>query len=240
MKNKKWTDEQLVEAVENNESMAGVLRNLGLRSTGSNYAILKLKIKQLNLDKSHFTGQAWCKGDRHKDFINRFVRIDLKYILVKDSTYLCTHTLKKRLICDNLLQNICYICNSLPEWNGKPLSLQLDHIDGDRTNNTIENLRILCPNCHSQTPTFSGKSNNGKKLRISCETNFKCCLDCNKKISHRALRCKSCQGKLKLGKIDWPDLETLERLVGETSFREVGRKLGVSDTAIRKRIKNKS
>lgn len=63
--------------------------------------------------------------------------------------------LKKKLISAGLIEDKCSECNSLPEWKGKKLVMQLDHIDGDRLNNTLENVRLLCPNCHSQTPTFS-------------------------------------------------------------------------------------
>jgi hypothetical protein len=152
-----WTDEQLVAAVKSETSYSGVLRSLGLKLCGGSHAQLKLKIKQLKLDVTHFTGQGWCKGDMHKDFIQK-ITIPLEQILVRDSTYTSTHSLKKRLWKEKLLDNKCYECGSPPEWNGKPLSLQLDHIDGDRCNNLIENLRVVCPNCHSQTPTFAGKA----------------------------------------------------------------------------------
>jgi hypothetical protein len=90
--------------------------------------------------------------------ISRFVLTPLNEILVRDSAYLCTHHLKKRLLAVGLLLNRCGICGLGPQWNGKPLSLQLDHEDGDRTNNLIGNLRLVCPNCHSQTDTYGGKN----------------------------------------------------------------------------------
>lgn len=68
-----------------------------------------------------------------------------------------TFKLKNRLYKDGLKQNICEICG-IKEWNGKPLQCQLDHIDGNRYNNNLENLRIICPNCHSQTETFCSKN----------------------------------------------------------------------------------
>jgi hypothetical protein len=76
----------------------------------------------------------------------------------------------------------CEICEIGNEWNGKPLTLQLDHINGIHLDNRIENLRILCPNCHSQTATFCGRNVSTKNR----------CLDCNKKISKSSKRCLDC------------------------------------------------
>lgn len=152
-----WTDEQLIEAVKVETSYSGVLRTIGLKMCGGSHAQVKMRVKQLNLDTRHFTGQGWCKGERHKDFVKK-ITIPLEEILVRESTYTNTHSLKKRLLKCGKLENKCYDCGLLPEWNGKPLSLQLDHKDGDRCNNLLKNLRLLCPNCHSQTTTFAGKA----------------------------------------------------------------------------------
>lgn len=158
-KKKKWCDEQLIAAVAKNTSIYGVLKDLDLKLSGGSHATIKLRIKQLNLDSSHFTGQGWCNGEKHKSFITRFIEIPLVEILRKESTYQCTHKLKLRLWKEGLLEKRCYKCEMGPEWQGEPLSLQLDHIDGDRTNHELVNLRILCPNCHSQTKNYAGKCN---------------------------------------------------------------------------------
>lgn len=158
MSRRKWNDEQLIEAAATSHSIYEVMTKLGLKLCGGSHANVKLKIKQLDINTSHFTGQGWCRGEKHKKLIKNFVEKPLSEVLVNESTYQCTHRLKHRLIKADLLKNECYICGSPPIWKGLPLSLQLDHIDGNRTNNTIENLRVLCPNCHSQTPTFTGKN----------------------------------------------------------------------------------
>lgn len=86
----------------------------------------------------------------------------LEDILKKGVKYNTTR-LKERLLASGLKQEVCEVCNHPAEWNGKRLILQLDHIDGDNTNNEISNLQIICPNCHSQTPTFCrGQFKNGR------------------------------------------------------------------------------
>ncbi len=98
-------------------------------------------------------GRKGLKRDESED---EAIRIKLKDILLgKHPTY-NTFRLKLRLFKEGLKTNKCEVC-STHEWNGKPLNCELDHIDGNRTNHKLENLQILCPNCHSQTATFRGK-----------------------------------------------------------------------------------
>lgn len=85
------------------------------------------------------------------------VKVPTDKILNGDYPQFQTYKLKNRLIKEGLLKNECSICG-ISEWNGKLLNCELDHIDGNRTNHRIENLRILCPNCHSQTDTYRSKN----------------------------------------------------------------------------------
>ena len=141
-----------------------------------------------------------------------------------------THRLKEKLLHEGIKDYQCEGCG-LTEWQGQPIPIELDHIDGDPSNNNLDNLRILCPNCHAQTPTHAGKNikRTTPKKRFFCE--------CGKEISKEATTCKSCVPKP--SKIDWPDLEMLQEMVERDGYSATGRTLGVSDNAVRKHIQNK-
>lgn len=148
-----WKLEVLSPIVAESFSKAEVLRKLSLAVVGGNQKQLDKYLLRHNLSTSHFTGQGHLKGKTHSWAPKRPLVELLTYGSGCGSDYL-----KKRLIKEGLLEDKCYECNNPPEWNGKPLVNHLDHINGDNQDNRIENLRILCPNCHSQTPTYSGKS----------------------------------------------------------------------------------
>lgn len=116
---------------------------------------MKLAARELGLDTAHMLGQGWNVGWQSNPSRERL--IPLSNILVEDSTYTTIWRLKRRLLRAGILEYRCYVCG-LTEWNGQPLSLQLDHINGVHLDHRIENLRLLCPNCHSQTETFAGKN----------------------------------------------------------------------------------
>lgn len=153
MKSKLYTDEQIIQAVKDNFTVRKALEQLGVVPAGGSYKVFYRNVKRLNLDTSHFLGKAHLTGKS-----NKFApKIELKEILIKDSSYSSSHRLKERLIKEEIITNKCSRC-SISEWQGEILSLHLDHIDGNNTNNEISNLRLLCPNCHSLTPTYCGKN----------------------------------------------------------------------------------
>lgn len=146
------TDEDIRSAVPLCYSISEVLRRVGLSEAGSANLYMRKRVENLKISISHF-------GSVKKHFLGTLgMRMPLEKILVKNSTYRNNQTLKKRLIKEGLLKEICYKCGIGPVWDNEKLMLQLDHIDGDKFNNEIINLRLLCPNCHTQTKTFSGKN----------------------------------------------------------------------------------
>lgn len=229
----KWSDENLILAVKESNNIAEILRKLGYNNLyAGNYKTIRKHIKRLKLNTEHFTNISKKEKRKNKKII-------LSEILIQNSTYASNTDLKIRLIKENLLNNICSECNIF-EWNNKSLVLQLDHINGDNCDNRIENLRLLCPNCHSQTYTFS----RGTRLPIFGPQKSNC-IDCNKNISKNLKRCDSCKVKnLKTRKnnsnkpkIEWPSYFELKKITNELGFIAAANLLGVSDNAIRKHMK---
>jgi Zn finger protein HypA/HybF involved in hydrogenase expression len=159
---RKWTDEDLIEAVKVCYTIDGIIRELGLSLTGGNRKTIKTYIKNLNLDTSHFKRRMYNAGQPRPN-ARPHNKLTLDEILVKGSNY-SSHKLRLRLIKEGIMENKCSKCG-ISEWLGQPITCHLDHIDGDNTNNELENLRILCPNCHSQTDTYGSKNllNKNKK-----------------------------------------------------------------------------
>ena len=152
MKKRKYTEQEFIDAVKSSLSIAEVLQKLNLVPAGGSYKTFHKTIINLKIDTSHFLGQGYLKGKTHNWTPPR----ELSEVLIINSPHSSTSTLKKRLIKEGLLIYKCSECG-INEWQGKKLSLHMDHINGDNTDNRLENLRILCPNCHSLTETYCRK-----------------------------------------------------------------------------------
>jgi hypothetical protein len=148
---RKYTDEQLTIAVQGSTSIRQVLGKLGLVEAGGNYVVVRSRIQMLNLDTSHFAGKAWRRGNTAPVVSAK----DLSELLKKGSR-VQSYKLKKRLLAESLKVLKCESCGQV-EWLNQPIPLELDHINGDVTDNRLVNLRLLCPNCHALTETYRGK-----------------------------------------------------------------------------------
>ena len=155
---RKWSESQLNNAIKTSKSYRQVLHKLGLKEAGGNYQQIKKYIKEYSFDISHFTGKVWNKGLRG---IGK-PRLSLESILVKNSNYK-SFKLKKRLFSAKLKLPKCEECGWAQKNSDGYLPLELDHINGNHMDNRLENLRILCPNCHSLKPNHRGR-NKGKKF----------------------------------------------------------------------------
>lgn len=145
-----YTDKQLVQATKQSISIRQTLIVLGIVPAGGNYATIKKHIERLNLDTSHFLGQAQNKGKTLQP-----KRPIEDYLSNRHSIQ--SHPLRLRLIKEGYFTHKCYRCN-LTTWQGRPIPIELEHKDGNHHNNRLENLTILCPNCHALTPTYRGKN----------------------------------------------------------------------------------
>lgn len=223
--------EKLIESVKNNITLAGVLRDMGFKPAGGNYASIKKWIKKLNLDTSHWLGKYYFIKNKK---ISKNKKTPLNNILVENSDYNRVY-LKHRLIEENLLENKCSRCGLEPIWNGEKLTLQLDHINGVNNDNRLENLRLLCPNCHTQTNTWGGK-------RFKKENK---CISCGKIISNKSRYCTECiwdspdikkyhESLMKVK--ERPTLDQIEKDLKTMTMVAIGKKYGVTDSAVRKWI----
>lgn len=152
-KEKSWSDQQLTTAVLQNKSIRSVIASLGLIPAGGNYSQVQAAIKRLNLDTGHFTGKGWSKGLKYHN--KRLPKIE--ELLVNGGTTQ-SYKLKHRLYESGLRQPKCELCGWAEKSVDGRIPLELDHINGVHTDNRLENLRILCPNCHSLQPTHRGRN----------------------------------------------------------------------------------
>src|SRR5215469_11264186 len=154
----KYTRELLTEAAANSISVADVLRYLAIPLAGGNHAHISRRLKQLGIDTSHFLGQAHM---RNQPSAWRLAPEQVLMVRSPGSPRPKPHVLRRALR-ESGVPYACEACGVAGEWNGEPIVLHVDHVNGDWLDNRKLNLRFLCPNCHSQTPTFAGRFKNKK------------------------------------------------------------------------------
>lgn len=134
-KYREYTDQDIINHSKDVTSLSQLLDKLDLKKAGGNFSSMKRKLQLLNVDCSHWTGQAWNKDQRLKDWSSYSRVVNLKKHLIKDRGHACES------------------CN-LTTWLSTVIPLEVDHVDGDKTNNELDNLKLLCCNCHALTPTW--------------------------------------------------------------------------------------
>jgi Zn finger protein HypA/HybF involved in hydrogenase expression len=193
------SDEEFVQIASNALSIAQALHQMGLAPKGGNYSSFKRRAKRLGVKlPDPKIAQGWSKG--------KIVgpKRPIEEYLVK-GRHCSSHTLRLRLISEGIKEARCEECG-ITEWNDLPAPLELEHVNGDHDDNRLENLKILCPNCHAQTETYRGKNKTSKKTkteRLKKEKEVKPPYD------HNALKKDEVEERLKkishidLGKFGW-------------------------------------
>jgi len=159
---RRWSDDELRAAVATSHGIAATIKALGLVPAGGNYQHVKRRIAELAIDTSHFTGRGWSRGRKFGP--RPYVPLDQVLVANRWTT---SHSLKQRLIREGLKKPECEICGWAQLSADGRLPLELDHINGDHDDNRRENLRILCPNCHSLQPTHRGSNQRRRRARVA-------------------------------------------------------------------------
>ncbi len=216
-----YTIKTLIEAVNNSKTFKEVFQKLG------DYKNRPFKRRVLSSIAKHKIDTSHLVLKEKQTSTNKIYSFE--EILVEDGDYRGgAKEIKRRLFKAGMLKNECYICH-ITDWRGEPITLQLDHINGKPTDNRLENLRILCPNCHAQTPTYAGRNSRFKKASSICPK-------CGMKKYRQSETCLKCSRKLNQ-KINWPEDKELFSLVKSLGLSKTATKFGTTAPVLKKRLK---
>ncbi len=208
----KMSRDEFQTLVYKSKTLIEIIRFLGYRNMGGGYRMLKQRLKDENIDYSHISlGLYANKGKCYK----KFKPISHEKLFCKDSLY-PNSTIRRYIARDELIEYRCSLCNLNPEWNGKPLTLILDHINGDNTDNRFKNLRFICPNCDMQTETHGGKNIDWSKSPFTKRVKTRSLFD----DIHQVSKC--------------PKKDILEKLIWQKPTTHIAKEFGVSDKAVTK------
>jgi len=228
----RFTEDQLRAAVAGSKTYVDVLRALGMTPAGGNAQTIKRWVARLDLSTAHFDPYVNHRAPRPSR------RAPLEEILVKGSGFSRGH-LKTRLYEEGLKEPRCEMCGQDENWRGARMSLILDHINRERDDHRLENLRIVCPNCAATLDTHCGRHNRRTLFPQPCRT-------CGREFTPTYSKQRTCSvtcwhasdekrmPRPESRKVERPAYDRLLAELEATSFVAVGRKYGVSDNAVRK------
>jgi hypothetical protein len=205
-----------------------------MRPAGGNWKTLRrYAAEEWHIPVDHFDA-------RHYQLLalKRRVATPLDELLVENCHY-NRGRLKARLYETGLKRRQCEICGQEEEWHGRHMSLILDHINGVATDNRLDNLRIVCPNCAATLDTHCGRNKKWLRPCAVCGTTFHSYAATQRHCSHTCggRSTASLEAAFSTRKVERPPYDQLKREIAETSWSAVGRKYGVSDNAVRKWVR---
>lgn len=150
----RWTREILEPVVAASTNMNEVLRRLGLGIVGGHHTHISNRVRELGIDTSHFTARTSGNGAGRRRRMPEEILVEQ----APEGARRVPSNRLRRLMLDAGVEDRCALCGTPPAWRGRPLPLEVDHMDGSWRNNRLENLRLLCPNCHATTDTYRGRN----------------------------------------------------------------------------------
>ncbi len=214
---------QFQEIVRQSSSISEILVKFGLVNKGGNYQTVKARLLKDHIDFSHIPLGLGANKGKPRGGVNK---VPIEELLTT-GLHRDRSSLKKRLISEGLLPNQCAVCGLSPEWNGQPLVMVLDHINGIGNDYRLTNLRLLCPNCNSQTDTFAGRNRGESVTPTSLPIST---TEITPVWSHAP--------RLDRRKVSRPGKNKLKLMLTSTPVVRIAKRYGVSDNAIRKWAKS--
>ena len=213
-----YSKEELSQIVNQSTSLKEVIFKLGYSTASGNCNTVKNRIEEYEIDCSHFS------------LSTSPIKRNEQNIFIEGSTA-SQNTLRRWYLKGNYAEYKCSICGQKPFWNGKELTLILDHVNGKNHDDRLENLRWVCPNCNQQLDTTGYK-----QMRVEQKPEKKYyCFNCGKEITRSSnsglcVECSNIQTRV----CKRPSREELKNLIRTIPFTKIGNIFGVSDNAIRK------
>jgi hypothetical protein len=234
----KYGEQEAREAVASSRSYAEALRKVGMRVAGGNHRLFKQWVERWEIPTDHFDAGASARRAPSR------TAAPLEKVLVRNSNY-ARNKLKQRLYLEGLKERRCEMCGQDENWQGRTMSLILDHINGVPNDNRLENLRIVCPNCAATLDTHCGRKNRrepevrtckrcGKEFQAKYGSHRYCSYACGTRWDRSKLRGRPIP---EYRRVSRPPYKQLLAEINATSYCAVGRKYGVSDNAVRKWVR---
>lgn len=224
MQDRKYSDEYLAEIVKQATSMCGVFRLLDMQRNGTSYRYIKARLLNAGIDTSHFLGLRNALGK-----VSSQRKPASEILVLRRSKERQPSARVRRALLEIGRPYECEKCSNRGIWYGSPLQLEIDHKNGNRSDDRAENLRFMCPNCHG-TETDTSKTHPTVVIN-RCK--------CGKRISKKSVACHKHKfvNVRHPEKIAWPELDVLVLAKSERRVKALAKTLGVSDVAVHKRIK---